>query len=452
MLFKLQKPDLNKIGQKQMLSKIFDSKETLFNFIRKVSGHDYLYWDKIRYKEPSPKEFSKEELWKFIKIIRRTKQITSVINDKKGKSFTWSKLDYFEEFFHELDMNTGGELFVERGRINKANKQKLITRGIMEEAIASSQLEGAATSRQAAKKMLREQRKPVNTSEQMIVNNYISMQAIEENYKEKRMSMDLILELHSLITKDTVDSENETPRLRKGKESVYITDNLHNPIIYYEAPDVNFVKKEITKLIDFANDELGDKTFIHPIIKAIMLHFWIGYLHPFTDGNGRLARLLFYWYLIKKGYWAFVYLPISKVIKRSPKQYIMAYVYSEQDDDDLTYFIDYNINKIKIAIKDFREYLAKQIDSNVRMKQKSKIKYNLNIRQVQLLQYLYGNLDEWTTSKTHMNINQVTRMTASNDLKDLVQKGFLLASKRGRNVYYYGTKKIKELFSSSERI
>ena len=278
------------------------------------------------------------------------------------------------------------------------------------------------------------------------------MQAIEENYKEKRMSMDLILELHSLITKDTVDSENETPRLRKGKESVYITDNLHNPIIYYEAPDVNFVKKEITKLIDFANDELGDKTFIHPIIKAIMLHFWIGYLHPFTDGNGRLARLLFYWYLIKKGYWAFVYLPISKVIKRSPKQYIMAYVYSEQDDDDLTYFIDYNINKIKIAIKDFREYLAKQIDSNVRMKQKSKIKYNLNIRQVQLLQYLYGNLDEWTTSKTHMNINQVTRMTASNDLKDLVQKGFLLASKRGRNVYYYGTKKIKELFSSSERI
>ncbi len=80
------------------------------------------------------------------------------------------------------------------------------------------------------------------------------------------------------------------------------------------------------------------------------------------------------------------------------------------------------------------------------MKEKSEIKYALNMRQIQLLQYLYGNLDERTTLKTHMTINQVTKATASKDLKDLVQKGFLLANKIGRNVYYYGTNKIKSLF------
>ena len=58
-------------------------------------------------------------------------------------------------------MNTGGEIFVERSSIDMANKQKLITRGIMDEAIASSQLEGSATSRQAAKKMLRENIKDI---------------------------------------------------------------------------------------------------------------------------------------------------------------------------------------------------------------------------------------------------------------------------------------------------
>jgi Fic family protein len=315
----------------------------------------------------------------------------------------------------------------------------------MEEAIASSQLEGAATSRQEAKKMLREGRKPINKSEQMILNNYISMKAIEDSYKDREMSVDLILELHSLITKDTLDSQDEKPRIRKTGEPIYVTDNLTDTI-YHKGPDIKFVKKELKELVKFANDKFENQPFTHPIIKAIMLHFWMGYLHPFTDGNGRLARLLFYWYLIKKGYWAFVYLPISKIIKKSPKQYIMAYVYSENDDNDMTYFLDYNIRKIKLAVKEFTEYLDKQSRKNVMMKKKCDTKYKLNIRQVQLLQYYFGAPDERTTLTAHMNVNQVAKMTAIKDLKDLVKKGFLIMKKSGRNVYYYSTKKIMELF------
>jgi len=136
---------------------------------------------------------------------------------------------------------------------------------------------------------------------------------------------------------------SESKAIKTG-EPVFVTDESKG-LVYYEAPDIDFVKDELIKLIKFANDESTAGVFIHPIIKAIMLYFWLGYLHPFSDGNGRLARLLFYWYLVKEGYWAFVYLPISKIIKRSPKQYIMAYVYSEQDDNDLTYFVNYNFKK-----------------------------------------------------------------------------------------------------------
>lgn len=447
MLFKLEKPSFNKDKQMQLISKMFNDGniEKFHDFMNSTVTPRYLYWDSARYKEPSPKEVSKEDLWAIVKFFRASSSLRTTIKDEKGKVFTWSKLGYFEEFFHEIDMNTGGELFVEKSGVNKANKQKLITRGIMEEAIASSQLEGAATSRRAAKKMLQEGRKPANKSEQMIVNNYISMKAIEEGYKDRDMSVDLILEMHSLITKDTLDSQDEKPRMRKVGESVCVSDKTSG-IIYHEAPDINFVKKELKKLIKFANDESTDEPFIHPIVKASMLHFWMGYLHPFTDGNGRLARLLFYWYLIKKDYWAFIYLPISKVIKKSPKQYIMAYVYSEQDDNDMTYFLDYNIRKIKLAVKDFTEYLKKQSGKNIKMKERCDTKHKLNIRQVQLLQYLHGDLDERTTLTAHMNVNQVAKMTASKDLKDLTKKGFLVSDKQGRNVYYYGTEKIKELF------
>ncbi|MDH3324822.1 MAG: Fic family protein [Candidatus Peregrinibacteria bacterium] len=446
MIFKLRKPDLSKISKEEM-SQIFNDKNRgeIFDFIKRSSEQDYLYWDKIVYKEPSPKGVPKDALWMIVKVFRESKKLKTIIKDSNNNFFNWSKLDYFEEFFHELDMNTGGEIFVEKSGVDKANKQKLITRGIMEEAIASSQLEGAATSRQAAKKMLREGRKPINSSEQMIVNSYNSMKAIEENYKDREMSMDLILELHSLITKDTLDSQKEKPRMRKSNESVCVSDSS-NGVIYHEGPDIKFVKKELQKLIQFANNESKDESFIHPIIKAIMLHFWMGYLHPFTDGNGRLARMLFYWYLIKKGYWAFVYLPISKVIKDAPKQYTMAYVYSEQDDNDLTYFLDYNIKKIKLAVKDFSEYLDRQSRKNIKMNKKCDTKYKLNIRQVQLLQYMHGDIDERTSLKAHMNVNQIAKVTAIKDLKDLIKKEFLVSNKQGRNVYYYGTEKIKELF------
>lgn len=444
MLFQLKKPDLSKINSGKMMEVLGKNNSSeILDFVKNLDKTEYLFWDKIKYKEPSPKGISKEMLWKIVKFFRSHEK--TPIMDENGKYFLWSRLRYFEEFFHEIDMHTGGELFVEQSGVNKANKQKLITRGIMEEAIASSQLEGAATSRRAAKKMLREGRKPSNKSEQMILNNYLSMKGIEESYRDREMSMDLIFELHAIITDKTLDEQGEKPRMRKLGEPVNVSDKMTG-VIYHNGPDIDFVKKELEHMIKFANDDYENEIFIHPVIKAIMLHFWIGYLHPFTDGNGRLARLLFYWYLIKGNYWAFAYLPISKVIKKSQNQYLMAFVYSEQDDNDITYFLDYNIKKIKIAVEEFKEYLKHQSQKNMQMNKHCEIKYDLNTRQIQLLQYLFGNMDEKIAVGTHMNVNQISRMTASNDLKTLVQKEFLISQKRGRNVYYYGTEKIKELF------
>ncbi|QQR83578.1 Fic family protein [Candidatus Peregrinibacteria bacterium] len=417
----------------------------VLHFLDKFSNSDYCYWDTFRFKEPFPKSLNKEAAWGAVKLFRDIGKNKTIIQDEKKGVFTWRKLDYFDAFFHEIDMSTGGELFMFKGAMKQANKHKMMTRGIMEEAIASSQLEGAVTTRKAAKRMLREGAKPQNESEQMILNNYESMRAVEDQYKHRGMSMDLLLELHNMITKNTYDADGKSPILRGENDTVYVSDKSTGAV-YHEGPPAPFVKRELNKLIQFANNEIENERFIHPIIKAIMLHFWVGYLHPFTDGNGRLARLIFYWYLIKEGYWAFTYLPISKVIKRSKKQYTMAYVYSEQDGRDLTYFIDYNIRKIQLAVQEFKNYAAKIGDENMSMKKRGEIEFDLNQRQIHLLQYFNGNPDERTSLKTHMNVNQVSKITALNDLKGLVAKGFLKRIKRGRSVYYYADDKISILF------
>jgi Fic family protein len=179
-----------------------------------------------------------------------------------------------------------------------------------------------------------------------------------------------------------------------------------------------------------------------------MIHFWIGLLHPFEDGNGRLARILFYWYMLKKEYWAFAYLSLSEKIKKSSIQYAMAYVYSEQDGCDLTYFINYNIDKLKLARKDFQAYVKAKIDENRSIISLSQKEYGFNERQIKLLQYLYQNVQSRTNISAHQKLFSVKKLTAINDLKMLIEKGFLVKRKQGRNVYYYPTEKIAKLFKS----
>lgn len=327
--------------------------------------------------------------------------------------------------------------------IGDRKKRQFISRGILEESIASSQVEGANTTGKAAKQLIREKRTPKNKSEHMIVNNYYTMMEIEERYRNQELDLDMIYELHALLTRNTVP-RNAQGVFRKDGDDIVVT-NVGGSIIYHKAPPIKFVAQEIKRFVDFANDAL-DETFIHPIIKAIMIHFWIGYLHPFVDGNGRPARIFFYWYLLRHDYWVFTYLPISKMISKSPNQYTMAYVYSEQDAGDLTYFIDYNIRKITLAMDEFQSYIKRKSSESLKMNSHGQIEFNLNNRQIDLLHFLHSKPDERTSPSIHEIIHQVTRATATGDLKRLEELGFLVSKKSGRSLFFYSTKEIDKLF------
>ena len=391
MHYNLEKPENTPDGSKLFFEKILADRHLSASFhllFKSVSGEDYLYWDKVKYKQ-LPEGLTKEEAWSAIKFVRSLQSQETPIKDCiSSKRFTWYKLDYLDKLLHELDMDMGGSLHVGTSEIDPKQRNTFISRGVMEEAIASSQLEGAHTTRKAAKKMILENRKPHNESEKMILNNYRSMLLIEGEYKKKELSIDLLLELHTKVTEGTIEL-SEAGRFRMDSDDIVVKDKIEG-IIYHTPPKDGFLKIEIKNFINFANDE-DQNEFIHPVVKAILIHFWFAYLHPFTDGNGRMARLLFYWYLLKKGYWAFSYLPISSVIKKSPEQYGMAYVYSEQDNLDVTYFLNYNLKKIKASIVEFKRYIESKKAENSLMSKIAHNSYNFNPRQIQLVQYLHEN-------------------------------------------------------------
>ena len=184
----------------------------------------------------------------------------------------------------------------------------------MEEAITSSQLEGASTTRKIAKEMLETKRQPIDKSEQMIFNNYLLMKKALER-KDEALSIELILELHAIATYKAIDNDAISGALREDNDIA--VSNLYNELAH-TPPCFSSLKERLLSLCDFANekhDGANSDTFIHPLVKAIILHFMIGYIHPFGDGNGRTARAIFYWYMLSSGYWLFEYVSISKLMK-----------------------------------------------------------------------------------------------------------------------------------------
>jgi Fic family protein len=373
---------------------------------------NYWYWDKIKYKHS---KYKPEELWDTIKLNRMLN--SNNINFGNHK-FTYILTDYIQKTLHQFDMHIGGNLGSNIS-IAETDKTKFMISSIMEEAISSSQMEGANTTRKKAKEMILQDKKPKNVSEQMIMNNFITMKYIVQN-KHEDITLEKILYIHKLISNNTLENTEDEGKFRDNDE-VFVVDYIKSEIIHTPP-----LKKELELLLNdlclFFNT--NTKTFIHPIIKGCIIHFMTGWIHPFIDGNGRTARALFYWYMLKNGYWLTEYLSISKIIKDTKIQYENAYLYSEKDDNDLGYFITYHLKTMEKAFEALKDYIGKKQKEVFQAAAFLKIPY-VNERMAQIIKLLNDDGDRILNSKEIEKRFNISNYTARADLKTLVELGFL---------------------------
>jgi Fic family protein len=315
-------------------------------------------------------------------------------------------------------MNIGGNLTGEQ-IIPSENKNVYLISSIMEEAIASSQMEGATTTRKVAKDMLRKNEKPRNKGQQMILNNYKTIKYIKEHSKDD-FFIERLKEIHRLMTINTLDDEKDMGSIRNHDNIMVVNgitgDIAHNP------PSHDELETLLSDLEAFFNQNSG--SFIHPIVKAITVHFMLSYFHPFVDGNGRTARSLFYWYMMKQGYWLIEFMSVSRIIYKTKIMYEKAFLYTEYDDNDLTYFILYNLRTMKKAFEELKMYLKRKTEENKSVALLASIK-GINHRQAQIIQIVQERPDVLFTVKEIENRFSIGNQTARTDLLGLAELGYL---------------------------
>ena len=423
-------PSLNELLREMAGSAQFES--ILEMNWTEVQGDDrYLHWDKLRYLRP-PKDLTHREWWLALKLRLATLSKQIPLCDPAGKAFRYLLPDPAPEYLHKIDLGACGSVQDPDPITNTETRDRYHVSSLIEEAFTSSQLEGAASTRQVAKEMIRSKRKPQTEGERMILNNYVTMRRIGE-IKTLPLTPELVCELHRLITRDTLKDAGDAGRIRTPDHLV-VVDDYYGQVLH-DPPPAEQLAQRMQDLCDFANATIPDH-FIHPVIRSIIVHFWLAYDHPFIDGNGRTARALFYWSMLKYGFWLFEFVSISSVILKAPVQYGRAFLYTETDDNDLTYFILYHLTVIMNAIEELHRYVEQKTLDSKEVEAQLHGSAILNHRQQALISHALRHPNHRYTIASHRVSHNVVYETARTDLLKLCDLGLLEDRKIGRVIFF----------------
>jgi len=261
-----------------------------------------------------------------------------------------------------------------------------------------------------------------------------------------KLTPEHVLELHRMLTEDTLEDAQDAGRYRRDDEVhvVDVRDNtaLHVPPAHAELPE------RMQRLCDFANADEASLPFVHPVLRAILLHFMLGYDHPFADGNGRTARALFYWSMAKSGYWLMEYTSISHILRKAPAQYMRAYLHTETDKNDTAYFLLHQLQTIRQAIAALHAYVAKksqeQKETERMLASSANLRGRFNHRQTALLNHALRNAGEAYRVDAHQRSHAVVYQTARQDLLALEAMGLLEKTKQGNAFVFYAPADLRD--------
>ncbi len=357
------------------------------------------------------------KFWPMLQEERKRISTTLPLFDQQGKPF-W----YVVNSAIEQQCDSVAELARNDALLNTPVFEELFEDAVIDEAIFSSMIEGAFTTKEAAIGFLRKHKEPANKSEQMVKNNYDALTYVLEHLEEP-ISEQIIIDIAQIVTRNA--AEEQVTGYRTGK--VYV---MGREQVVYTPPAPEQVPQMMASLVRFIQ-----QSELHPVLKACIAHFYFVYIHPFGDGNGRTARALSYMMLLQSSYEFFRYFSISSLMAKERGKYYQAILNVEESDGDMTYFIDFYSSMLSRSVAEMEKHLKHSVIAQQRL-QKLEQQASLNPRQLAGARWLLEGDGEKITVEVWKKKYKITTETARRDLLLLAEKGILERHLEGRKAVF----------------
>lgn len=230
----------------------------------------------------------------------------------------------------------------------------------------------------------------------------------------------------------------EVGRYRTHEEHI-VSGYLGRERIHYIAPAPNRVEDEMKRFLDWFN---ADKP-LSPVIRSAIVHLWFVAIHPFEDGNGRLARILGDIYLARGDKSRFRFYNISSEINRDKNHYYKVLEHTTKGDGNITEWLVWYLHTLLGAIEEANTLVSTVLNKSLFWMRAASTP--LTARQAQTLNLFLDGYEAKITSKSWADLNNCSKDTAIRDIQDLVQKGLLRedipGAKRPSYSICYGTER-----------
>ncbi len=401
----------------------------------KYTQEKYLPLEDIKYRL-EPLGFSSRDwpqIQKRIQILRKMGAIPFFVNSI-DKKFWYFPADVINQKVQKIE--TLGRRLHSQIESSHSFKREFLINSTIEEAIVSAIYEGANSTRAEAKILIESKQEAKNKDEQMLLNNYKAMQWIQE-HSELPISNELILKIHEIVTKDTMEGKNISFSGRFRNDVVYV--GPHEGISHVKIEET---LKEVVRLVT------NHPRALHGLIRGILLHYFIAYIHPFFDGNGRTARTLFYLQTAKSELKFIELLSISADLKTRGKKYEKSFEAVKEHDLDMTFFIDFCLDSLLKALQKVEEKVNYLVDIGFLKEEK-----RLSLNQVALLQKMALNKYREIDIEGYAQSIGKSREVARNELKFLAHEKLLREETKGKKfVYRIESSYLKSLIQNYQKL
>ena len=229
----------------------------------------------------------------------------------------------------------------------------------------------------------------------------------------------------------TVEKMLEKEKIGKYRDTRVVIKNSQTGEVSFRPPLPVEIKVQVEEFFDWLNSDLGKD--VHAILRAGITHYELARIHPFVDGNGRVARAYALLVLLREGYDVKQFFSIEEYFDKNADEYYKALQAVTKKRGDLTPWIEFFTKALAIELTKIKERV-RSLSIDFRWRDRLGRQIALSERQIKLIEYLTDN-DRLFMREARKVLPMVSDDTVLRDIKDLMEKGVL--KKRGKTKLAY---------------